>query len=124
MRPLANIMAVVLDSADPPTLADFYQKATNWDIVYEDDVFVYLGKGKQVKLGFERVDGYQAPPWPAAAKNVHLDFQVPDTKAAESELIALGASRSSYQPGDGQWTVMIDPEGHPFCITRGFPDGD
>lgn len=66
MRPLANMMAVVLDSADPTALAGFYQKATDWDIVYEDAVFIYLGKGVQVKLGFERVDGYRAPQWPQA----------------------------------------------------------
>ncbi len=32
------------------------------------------------------------------------------------ELVAAGATRPEFQPGDG-WVVLTDPAGHPFCIS-------
>lgn len=28
-----------------------------------------------------------------------------------------GAIKPDFQPGEGRWTVLADPEGHLFCIT-------
>ena len=47
----ATLAAVVIDSADPAALADFYRKLTGLDVTYGDDTYVYLGDGP-VKLGF------------------------------------------------------------------------
>jgi predicted enzyme related to lactoylglutathione lyase len=66
-----------------------------------------------------RVDGYQPPSWPDTAKHVHLDFTVTDLDDAAEELLAIGASRPDFQPGEGKWIVLTDPEGHPFCLTTG-----
>ncbi|GGM48291.1 hypothetical protein GCM10007977_057330 [Dactylosporangium sucinum] len=41
-------------------------------------------------------------------------------EAAAAELMASGASRPAFQPGDGGgWLVLTDPAGHPFCLTAG-----
>jgi len=111
----ATLSAVVIDSADPAALAGFYQKLTGLGISYHDDTYVHLGDGP-VKLGFQRVEGYQGPGWPDPAKHSHLDFTVADLESAAAELVALGAGRPDFQPGGGSWVVLTDPEGHPFCL--------
>ncbi|MFC5183267.1 VOC family protein [Actinomadura harenae] len=116
MSVLKQVGTVILDCADPAALAAFYRKATGWEITYSDDDLVYLGDGSGPQLGFQRIEGYEAPAWPSPAKQAHLDFGVADMEAAADELVKLGAERPESQPGDGQWIVLIDPAGHPFCI--------
>jgi catechol 2,3-dioxygenase-like lactoylglutathione lyase family enzyme len=117
MVALATLWATVLDCADPEELAAFYQKVTGWDVTYRDDVYVYLGDGGPVQIGFQKVAGYQPAGWPDPAKHGHLDFRVADMDEAVEELVALGATKPELQPGDGKWIVMVDPAGHLFCIT-------
>ena len=70
-------------------------------------------------LGFGRVEGYQAPSWPNehGSKQFHFDLAVDDIDAAEVRAVALGASVPADQPG-GTWRVLLDPAGHPFCLTK------
>jgi predicted enzyme related to lactoylglutathione lyase len=110
-----RLNAVVMDSADPAALAGFYQKLTGLDISYTDDTYVVLGDGP-VKIGFQKVEGYQAPGWPDNAKHFHVDFAVDDLEGAAREVISLGAARPEFQPGGESWVVLTDPEGHPFCL--------
>jgi predicted enzyme related to lactoylglutathione lyase len=111
----AELTAIIIDCADPKALAGFYQNITGWQITHSDDDSAYLGEGP-IQLAFQRVDGYQGPRWPDAAKHAHLDFTVADLDATTKELLALGATKPDFQPGEGHWTVLADPEGHPFCI--------
>lgn len=111
----AQPSAVVLGCADPKALAEFYRSMTRGEITHSDDDSVCLGGGP-IQLAFQRIDGYQAQQWPGSPTHAHLDFTVDDLDAAAAELLALGAARPDFQPGEGQWTVLIDPEGHPFCI--------
>ncbi|MDH6703442.1 putative enzyme related to lactoylglutathione lyase [Kitasatospora sp. MAA19] len=119
MPVLKQLSTVVIDCVDPAALAAFYQKATGWEITYSDQEFASLGDGDgtPVQLAFVRDEGYQAPGWPDGAKHMHLDFTVTDLDDATGELLGFGASRPEFQPGDGQWIVLTDPEGHPFCLT-------
>ncbi|WP_406053991.1 VOC family protein [Streptomyces sp. NBC_01077] len=116
MSTSATFTAVVIDCTDPAALAAFYQKATGWELTYSDDDFAYLGNGGPIQLGFQRIDGYQAPAWPDAGKHSHLDRSVADLEHSTTELVGLGASRPEFQPGEGKWVVLLDPEGHPFCL--------
>jgi predicted enzyme related to lactoylglutathione lyase len=115
----ADLSAVIIDCADPAALAEFYRKVTGWKLTYSDETFAYLGDGGPIQLGFQRVDGYRAPGWPDAAKHAHLDLKVADPQRAAKELLALGATRPDFQPGEGSWVVLADPEGHVFCLTTG-----
>jgi predicted enzyme related to lactoylglutathione lyase len=119
MPALAEFIAVVIDCADPASLADFYRNVTGWEVTYGDGDFVYLGNGGPVQLGFQRVDGYQGPGWPDAAKHSHLDLKVADPQDAARKLVAIGATMPEFQPGGGKWMVLADPEGHVFCLTTG-----
>ncbi|MGW3075029.1 MULTISPECIES: VOC family protein [unclassified Kitasatospora] len=66
--------------------------------------------------GGGRVEGYRTPGWPEGSTRLHLDFTVPDLDRAVEELLALGTSRPAFQPGEGQWVVLTDPQGGPFCL--------
>jgi hypothetical protein len=112
----ADLGAIVFDCANPADLAAFYRAATGWNETYSDDEYVYLGNGGPVQLAFQRIEGYESPGWPNPAKHAHLDLKVADLVQAEKELVAAGATRPDFQPGDGKWVVLLDPEGHPFCI--------
>ncbi|MEV4477080.1 MULTISPECIES: VOC family protein [Nonomuraea] len=111
----ANLSSIVFDCADPVALAGFYAKATGWTRTDGDADFVTL-EGGPVSVSFQRVEGYQGPGWPNGGKHVHLDLTVPDVEAAKKELAALGAVVPEFQPGGDGWTVLVDPEGHPFCV--------
>jgi Glyoxalase-like domain len=106
--------SLYVDCADPASLAGFYQKATGWEITSSGPDSATLGGGP-IAVGFQRVDGYQPPGWPGTPAHVHLDFTVADVAAAVDELIALGATKPDFQPGE-RWRVLLDPDGHPFCI--------
>ncbi|WP_188193378.1 VOC family protein [Nonomuraea sp. SYSU D8015] len=110
-----TLTSIVIDCADPAALAAFYAKATGWRVTDGDADFVGL-EGGPVSLAFQRIDGYQGPGWPNDGKHVHLEFKVPDVETAKKELAALGATVPGLQPGGDDWTVLIDPQGHPFCI--------
>jgi predicted enzyme related to lactoylglutathione lyase len=110
----AKLTAVVLDCADPVSLADFYHHVTGWDVTSADAGYAALSG--PVQLGFQRVEGYQGPAWPDRAKHTHFDFQVDDLELAEKDIIAIGATKPDFQPGEGEWTVLADPEGHLFCL--------
>src|SRR5699024_11672020 len=57
------------------------------------------------------------PNWPDdGLKQFHLDLAADDLEAAAARCVELGASRADPQPGE-TWVVLIDPAGHPFCIT-------
>jgi hypothetical protein len=51
---------------------------------------------------------------------VSLDCSDPCALAAEA--LALGAAKANTQPSPDRWRVLLDPAGHPFCITTLIPD--
>ncbi|WP_308426101.1 VOC family protein [Nocardia rhizosphaerihabitans] len=44
-----------------------------------------------------------------------IRLRVDDLDQAEPRLLELGATN---QPAEHRWRVLIDPAGHPFCLTR------
>jgi hypothetical protein len=116
MNATLTLSTIMFDSADPAALAAFYSRATGWPVTESDDTFVYLGEGP-VTLAFQRVPDYQAAGWPDPAKHAHLDFKAADKAQAVQDLLAAGAKLPDFQPGGDDWTVLTDPEGHPFCVS-------
>ncbi|MEU8516826.1 VOC family protein [Kitasatospora sp. NPDC048722] len=122
MAVLEQLATVVVDCADPVALAAFYQKATGWEPTHSDQDFVALGAGGPGPgPAFVRVQGHRAPQWPAGGKQLHLDFTVPALDRAVDELLALGATRPVFQPGEGRWVVLVDPQGNPICLIPAAP---
>jgi hypothetical protein len=71
-----------------------------------------------------RVAGYRAPTWPdeTIPKQMHIDLAVDDLDGAEEEAIRLGAHRVEDQPAPDRWRVLLDPAGHPFCLSTQIPE--
>lgn len=115
-----RLTAITLDCADPRALADFYARATGFEPHPGSGTdFAGLTREDGLFLGFQRVDGYRAPQWPEPSlpQQSHLDFAVDDLDEAEAVLLELGARKPEHQPGGDRWRVLIDPAGHPFCLT-------
>ncbi|MGW4379028.1 VOC family protein [Kitasatospora sp. NPDC004531] len=117
MSVLTRLASVALDCADPVALAAFYQQATGWQLTDSSEEYAALQAGPDGPgLSFVRVPDHRAPQWPEGDKQQHLDFTVADLATAVPHLLALGAKRPEFQPGGDDWTVLTDPEGHPFCL--------
>jgi hypothetical protein len=80
------------------------------------------GAGPMVTL--MRVDTFVAPSWPHGPQHqqMHLDLAVDDIESAVSSAIALGAREAAHQPAPDKWRVLLDPVGHPFCLSTVRPD--
>ncbi|MEV4319807.1 VOC family protein [Actinocrispum sp. NPDC049592] len=113
-----KLSAIVLDCPDPVALASFYSVLTGWDVSSSTADYATISSGS-VDLAFQRIEDFTAPAWPSSAKQVHIDVTVSDVAVAEKELLALGATKPSFQPGGGEWTVLADPAGHMFCLVPG-----
>jgi Glyoxalase-like domain len=50
---------------------------------------------------------------------IHVDVAVDDLDAAVTESVARGAKLAEYQPQE-EVRVLLDPEGHPFCLYVDF----
>ncbi len=117
--PAVRYAAVTFDCPDPAELARFYGEALGLPVVHSGDDFVLLGQEGAAGLGFSRLPGYQRPTWPdpAREKRAHIDLGVDDLDAAQARLLALGATEPPNQPEPDRWRVLLDPAGHPFCIS-------
>jgi hypothetical protein len=119
MPPIATLRTVALDCPDPRALAEFYRELVGGEITNDEGEWVDLRGGEDVKLSFQRSDGYQPPDWPGVERpqQFHIDVTVDDVDEAERQVLALGARRHEVQPGEEwNWRVFLDPAGHPFCL--------
>ena len=114
---ITAISSIVIDCADPAKLAAFWAEAVGGKVTDADAGWASV-EGGPVGLGFQRVDGYAGPGWPNPGKHLHLDLSAEDVESAVARLLELGATKPEQQPGEG-WIVLLDPEGHPFCVSAG-----
>ncbi|MCH0566220.1 VOC family protein [Streptomyces sp. MUM 2J] len=117
--PAIRYSAITFDCPDPAELARFYGDALGLPVAYSTDDFVLLGQEGSAGLGFNRLADYRRPTWPdpSQEKQAHIELGVDDLDAAQAWLLALGAVEPAIQPEPGRWRVLLDPAGHPFCIT-------
>jgi hypothetical protein len=120
--PLASIS---IDCPDPDALAPFYRGLLGLEeafVTSDRGVIVLSGAGPMVTL--MRVEAYVAPTWPAGPQHqqMHIDVAVDDLDSAVPAAIALGATEAAHQPAPDRWRVLLDPVGHPFCLSTVRPD--
>jgi len=110
--------AIALDCRDPGPLADFYAGLMGVEVGFKSDAFAAV-KVQGIWLSMHKVEDYRPPRWPdsEAPKQMHLDFAVDDVDEAEAWARSVGARRADPQPAPDRWRVMIDPAGHPFCLS-------
>jgi hypothetical protein len=118
-QPIARFAGVSLDCADPAALADFYLELLGGQLLWRSAGSAGL-RVPGVVLVMQRVAEYRPPAWPGSSV-VHLDLTAGDgVAAAAARAVEAGAVLAEYQP-DPRWWVLLDPAGHPFCITTIAP---
>ncbi|GAB91108.1 VOC family protein [Gordonia rhizosphera] len=115
----ATLAMMTLDCADAGRSAEFWSAVLGWQIVAAGDGYAMIKGPHGPAVGFGSVADYQPPSWPNdhGSKQFHFDLAVDDIPAAEARCVALGATVPAEQPGE-TWRVLLDPAGHPFCLTR------
>jgi predicted enzyme related to lactoylglutathione lyase len=116
-----NFDKVVIDCIDPSSLSEFYAELLGWKKAYiADDFVIIVSDACKVNIGFQKNEMYVTPVWPEEDNRqqqmLHLDFSMEKQKVQEwvDFAIKLGAKKAPDQYGE--WVVMLDPEGHPFCF--------
>lgn len=114
-RPI-RVGAVSLDCADHAGLATFYVALLGGTLLWSHEHASAVDVGGLVLVP-QQVDGHRPPEWPGHSV-VHLDLTVDadDLDPQTERALALGALLADPQP-DPRWRVLLDPAGHPFCLT-------
>jgi catechol 2,3-dioxygenase-like lactoylglutathione lyase family enzyme len=111
---------VVLDSPDGPALARFYADLLGWRLGPAGEAI--LPPDGVAYISFQTSPEYVRPVWPPAEgrqqQMLHLDFEVDDLETAVAHAVELGATEAEFQP-QKDVRVMLDPDGHPFCLYTG-----
>jgi hypothetical protein len=120
---LARLGSTALDCADPAALASFWAQLVGGEVAFTSDEFCAV-KTDRGWLATVKVADHKPPSWPDAQvpKQMHLDLAVDDLDAAEAEAIRLGAVKPAEQPAPDRWRVLLDPAGHPFCLSSQIPE--
>jgi hypothetical protein len=119
---VARLGSISLDCAHPLPLAEFWAALLGGEIAFTSEAFVTV-KTDPMWLSAVRVDDHTPPVWPGGvAKQMHLDLAVEDLDGAEAEAVHLGAVKADEQPAPDRWRILLDPAGHPFCLSSQIPD--
>jgi hypothetical protein len=107
-----------LDCADAPTLAAFWAGLLGGEVTVAGDGYCVVSVPQGWLTTYE-VEDYAPPTWPSGPRprQIHLDVRVTDLEGAEARALALGATKPTTQPSPSGWRVLLDPAGHPFCVT-------
>ena len=116
--PVATLKMFTLDSSDARRDARFWSDVLGWPVAHEQDEYAMLTGPGGVALGLGTIPDHEPPGWPNThgSKQFHLDLAVDDLDAGVAECVKLGATFPDEQPGE-TWRVLLDPSGHPFCLT-------
>ena len=120
---IARLGSIALDCGDPVALGSFWAGLLDAEVAFSSDEFVAV-KTDRVWLAAVRVAEYRAPSWPEGGlpKQMHLDLAVDDLHEAETKALGLGATRCETQPAADRYVVLLDPAGHPFCLSTQIPE--
>ncbi len=116
--PPAKLVAISLGCPDPQRIVDFYLALLRGRQLWAKESSVGIEVPGAVLVA-QQVDSYVPPDWPGTTV-VHLELTADDLGAAGERAVALGATLPE-QP-DPRWRVLLDPAGHPFCLTPLIPD--
>ena len=120
---VARLGSVSLDCEDPTGLAAFWAELLGGEIAFTSEDFVAV-KTTRMWISAVRVAHYLAPTWPEGdrPKQIHLDLAVDDLDLAQEEAVRIGARIADTQPAPDRWRVLLDPAGHPFCLSTQIPE--
>jgi hypothetical protein len=127
-----RVSGPTVDASDPLALAGFYERVPGWEFIRRegpragkpatDGSAMLRSPTGDMKIEMQWEPNYRPPVWPSVAGEqlmmIHLDVGLADLEAGVNWAVAQGARLANHQPQDDV-RVMLDPEGHPFCL---FPD--
>jgi catechol 2,3-dioxygenase-like lactoylglutathione lyase family enzyme len=94
----------------------FWSEALGWPLVWDQDEETAI----RSPHGGPKITWGGPPLSPKTGKyRLHFDLAPPpdgDQEAEVERLISLGASRADIGQGEVSWEVMVDPDGHEFCV--------
>ncbi|GAA1426756.1 VOC family protein [Microlunatus lacustris] len=114
---IGRLHGIVVDCADPGTLASFYEELLGMQRVQDEGGWVVIGDAAdRPGVAFARVPDFAPPTWPDGDRpqHRHFDVAVVDLDQAEEAVLRLGATRLAG--GGPTFRVFADPVGHPFCL--------
>ncbi|MEO6501828.1 MAG: VOC family protein [Jatrophihabitantaceae bacterium] len=118
--PVGTLASISLNTTDPATLAEFYGRLLGLHRVYErpDGSVIAMSDGRIALTAMFAAD-HIPPTWPdpGQQQQLHLDVAVTDLPTAVARAVQLGAVEARHQPMPDVWRVLLDPAGHPFCLT-------
>ncbi|WP_231476127.1 VOC family protein [Rhodococcus sp. UNC23MFCrub1.1] len=107
---------ISLDCADPEELVRFYLALLGGRRLWGDDQESGMRTDEGLVLVAQKVEEYTPPEWPGTAV-VHLDIDAGNDLAGAVRYAETCGARQSESQVDSRWAVLLDPAGHPFCIT-------
>ena len=106
---------LVVDSADPVRVAEFWAQVLGTEIEETDEESAWLRPTSehQPQLLFQKV-----PEGNTVKNRLHIDLNPTDREQDEEvrRLLDLGARHVDVGQGDVSWVVLVDPEGNEFCV--------
>ncbi len=119
---VTRTMYVTLDCAEARPLAEFWAAMLGGTIVFSTPQAVGV-RSEAGLIAAMVVPDYRPPTWPEpdVPKQIHLDLGVDDLEDAVAEAIAHGATPAAVQPAPEVRRILLDPAGHPFCLTTMIP---
>jgi catechol 2,3-dioxygenase-like lactoylglutathione lyase family enzyme len=117
-RPNISVGDVVLDTDDPPGLAEFYTALLGWRIEETEDDWITISGDSGTNIAFQLAMNHKPPTWPdnAVPQQFHLDLEVDDLDEAAAYAESIGARRAESGDHSPDFIVFLDPSGHPFCL--------
>lgn len=113
-RSVGRIDEIVVDCHNPKELAAFWAALLGVTPEVRDATWATV---RDPEKGL--VVAFQEVPEPRIGKNrLHIDVRVADLDRATAECVLLGATVEGpiIEDADGSFQVMLDPEGHEFCL--------
>ncbi len=121
----ASIRSLIYDCDSPEELAAFYSKLLGGSVTSDSyGGYTVSLPGLGFDLGFQYDEYYKRPVWLGSEQDqqpmVHIDIKVQDRQKAVEYALPLGATMPPEQfcqpDWEVQWTTLLDPAGHPFCL--------
>lgn len=117
-----RVATTTFSTPDARALAGFYERLLGWERHADEPGWVVLRPpGGGHALGFHHDEHYRRPTWPSTSDDqqmmVHLEIATDDLAAAVAHAVGCGATEADVQP-QPDVRVMLDPDGHPFCLFR------
>lgn len=123
-RPSILLDGITLDCLpeDLEAMVNFYAKLTGYHAPPLEPGVMPGVFGPHMGINFQPAEDYQRPTFPTEERGqmMHIEFYVEDLEEAKAYALSIGAVESPAQFSDS-WHVLLDPAGHPFCLTLNGP---